>query len=131
MGIDPRTKRKYRDFLFKNGFVKIFKQIPNDAICEINPVKIYDFLKQHVKEEELRTYAVAEALKVHSNEIKESRGSIKAYAVERYLAGDDIEEIRDKLEQFTNAVLSKKQTRNTMRKGLREDLVLKSHFGFK
>ena len=116
-GIDERTVRKYQKFLFENGFIKIY-----NAICEVNPRKIYEFLKQHVREEEFRTYAVAEALKVQpTDEIKESR-SIKAYAAERYLAEDDIEEIRDKLEQFTNVVLSKKQTRNIIRKGLREDL---------
>uniref|UniRef100_A0A7C3YBJ6 Uncharacterized protein n=2 Tax=cellular organisms TaxID=131567 RepID=A0A7C3YBJ6_9EURY len=59
-----------------------------------------------------------------SNEVKKSRDSIKAYAAERFLARDSIEEIRDKLEQFTNAVLSKKQTRNIIRKGLREDLLI-------
>ena len=123
-GIDERTVRKYRNFLFKEGFLKIAKQLPNDAICEVNPRKIYEFLKQHVKEEELRNYAVAEALKVQpSNEIKESRGGIKAYAAERYEAGDSIEEIRDKLEQFTNAVLSKKQVRGLIRSGLRDEFL--------
>ena len=121
-GIDERTVRKYRRFLFENGFVRIFRQLPYDIICEVNARKIYEFLKQHVKEEELRTYAVAEALKPAlkpSNEIKESIADIKAYAVERYKAGDSIEEIRDKLEPFTQ--LSKKQVRNIIRQGLREE----------
>jgi len=120
-GIDERTIRKYRDFLFKNGFVRVSKQLLNDAICEVNARKIYEFLKQYVREEELRTYAVAEALKVQFSEIKESMADIKAYAVERYRAGDSIEEIRDKLEPFTQAVLSKKQVRNLIRQGLREE----------
>jgi len=125
-GIDERTIKKYRNFLFKENFVKIAKKLPNDAICEVNAKKLVEILKQHVPIEELRTYAVAEVLKVQpGNEIKEkeSIADVRAYAVELYRTGYGIEEIRDKLEEFTNAVLSKKRVQAIVRQGLREEFL--------
>jgi len=53
IGGDERTKRKYRFFLFNNGFLRVKRTLQNNALCEIDTDKVIEFLKLHIPEEEL------------------------------------------------------------------------------
>jgi len=58
IGGDERTKKKYRSFLFNNGFLKVKRTLQNNALCEIDTDKVIEFLKLHIPEEELKTYTI-------------------------------------------------------------------------
>jgi len=60
IGLDRRTKKKYREFLLKNGFIKVVKHVGREVICEVDSKKVYEFLKRYFSEEELKDFAVAE-----------------------------------------------------------------------
>lgn len=66
IGLDERTVKKYLSFLFSQKFIEIDKEVVNqrkdNPICKVNCLRIYKFLRKYVDEEELKTYAIFEAI---------------------------------------------------------------------
>lgn len=127
-GTDQRTVKKYlHDFLIGGGFVEHRKQLRGNAdhILEVKAERIYNYLTKHISEKELRENGIfREAIIPTKEEIieekKESKGTIRAYAAERYEAGDSLDEIQDRVSDF-GLELGKKAIRNIVRKARRED----------
>ncbi len=126
-GIDKRTVKKYlHDFLINGGFVKVLRPIRGnrDLILQVNADRILDYLSKFIPEKELREkYGICREAFKPAEEVKEeeeeSKGSIKAYAAERYEAGDSIDEIQQKVADF-GLELGKKAIRSIIRKARRE-----------
>ncbi|WP_202320190.1 hypothetical protein [Archaeoglobus neptunius] len=127
-GIDKRTEKKYlHSFLINGGFVKILKPIKGntDFILRVNANEILNYLSKFVPEKELREKygiyreAYEPTEEIRGEEERESKGSIKAYAAERYEAGDSLEEIQDRISDF-GLELGKKAIRSIIRKARRE-----------
>jgi hypothetical protein len=126
-GIDRRTVKKYlHDFLINGEFVRVLRPLRGntDLILKVNADRILDYLSKFVPKEELREkYGIyREAFKPieeRKEEEKGSKGSIKAYAAERYEAGDSIDEVQERLADF-GLELGKKAIRSIIRKARRE-----------
>jgi hypothetical protein len=118
-GKDKRTKKSYiNEFLIKFGFIRPKKALyGRNVIYEIDAQRIVSFLKRHIDEKEIEQLAVVENKK-NGNESSVMQLA-KTYVVERYEAGDSIDEIRERLEDF-GLNFSKQFTRNFVRKALRE-----------
>ena len=131
-GSDKRTKRKYiNDFLVRMRFIEVQKAIyGKNVIYKVNLERIVDYLKKFVpKNEAERLEQILDKERkgheqgeiVTTPETSETpTTTIKEYAVERYEAGDTLEEIKEKLETLTGAQISKKGLRSIIRKRLRE-----------
>ena len=128
IGSDKRTKKKYiNDFLVKLGFIEVKKGLyGKNILYKVNYEKIHAFLRKFMKEEELDKLGIAQLSESESEGINSTENAketyleeAKAYAVQRYEAGDSLEEIVDKLEDF-GLSLTKKSVRNFIRKALRE-----------
>lgn len=125
-GTDQRTVKKYlHDFLIKGGFVEHKKQLKGNAdhILKVNAEKIYRYLTKHISEKELRENGIFKEAIIPTKvkeERRESKGTIRAYAAERYEAGDSIQEIQDRLSDFGTDI-SKRAVRSMLRNARRED----------
>ena len=123
-GVDKRTKRKYlNEFLIKMGFIKQKKALyGKNVIYEVNFEKIYNYLKRFLKEEELQKLGIVPVVRAEPSEVAEEkvyREEVKAFTVERYEAGDSLDEITEKVADF-GIVLSKRAVRNIIKKARRE-----------
>jgi len=126
-GMDQRTVKKYlHDFLISYGFLKSFKAVKasTDHIMNVNVEKVLDYLSKFAGEKELNEkYGIfKEAYRIREEkreEKKEEKETIRAYAAERYEAGDSLDEIKEKLSDF-GLDLAKRSVRNFVRKALRD-----------
>ena len=133
-GTDKRTRKKYiNDFLVRMRFIEVQKAIyGKNIIYRVYLERIVDYLKKFVPKNEV------ERLELILKQVKEREGqegekivttsettetpttTISEYAVERYEAGDTLDEIKEKLETLTGAQISKKGLRSIIRKELRK-----------
>ncbi|MEM4615900.1 MAG: hypothetical protein QXY19_02725 [Archaeoglobaceae archaeon] len=114
-GIDVRTKRKYTSYLVDSGFLKLEKVLQNkNIIYKVDYKRIYDYLRNYVKLEDLTRIGILPYQEAPEFEQKMNLTDVKIYARERYEAGDSIEEISDKIEEFGTKI-SKKEVRNLIR----------------
>jgi len=129
-GTDQRTVKKYlHDFLIKGGFVEIKKQLRGneDHILKVDAERIYRYLTKHISEKELRKNGIFKEVIIPTKEEiieekNENKGTIRAYAAERYEAGDSIQEIQDRLSDFGTDI-SKRAVRSMLRNARRESYV--------
>lgn len=127
-GVDKRTKRKYlNEFLIKLGFIKQKKALyGKNVIYVVNFERIYNYLKRFLKGEELRKLGIIPEVRAESSEVvseeKTGRGEVRAFAVERYEAGDSLDEVTEKVSDF-GLILTKKAVRNMIRDVRREEYV--------
>ncbi|MEM5861180.1 MAG: hypothetical protein QXJ20_02195 [Candidatus Aenigmatarchaeota archaeon] len=114
-GIDVRTKRKYTSYLVDSGFLKLEKVLQNkNIIYKVDYKRIYDYLRNYVKLEDLTRIGILPYQEAPEFKPKMNLNDVKIYARERYEAGDSIEEISDKIEEFGTKI-SKKEVRNLIR----------------
>ncbi|MBO8180497.1 MAG: hypothetical protein H0Z19_08485 [Archaeoglobus sp.] len=124
-GIDKRTVKKYlHDFLIQGNFVKTLKPIKanSDWILKVNTDRILNYLGKFISEEELREkYGIYKETFAHEEETKEKekKSELKEYVAERLEAGDSLDEIKEKVEDF-GVELSKKVVRSIARKAMRD-----------
>jgi len=118
--IDKRTIKRYLQFLLDGRFIKVLKPLYSNVIYKVDRQRILDFLKRTLDEDEFKTIVQSKFVenKDNGNEIPLIQEA-KEYAAERYEAGDSVEEISQKLEDF-GLNFTKQSTRNFLRKTLRE-----------
>lgn len=134
-GFDRRTVKKYlHDFLINGGFVENLRSTRGnrDFILKVNAERIVSYLSKFISEIELRekygiykeAYEKARAKEEieQTEQNKQVREEIRQYVVERYEAGDSLDEITHRLADF-GVVLGKRAVRSIVRKARREEHV--------
>lgn len=138
-GTDKRTRKKYiNDFLVRMRFIEVQKAIyGKNVIYRVNLERIVDYLKKFAPKEKIEQLElILKQVKGKHEETTPKRGvpiesdngiereptdEVKEYAVERYEAGDSLDEILNKIEEF-GVSTSKKTLRSLIRKELRKRL---------